>query len=535
MRNILIIIFYSYFFSVSGQTINYTDLCKQSKKESLVPIRPGVPGLQPFWTMDDNAKMFKYAPAFDFKSYNDAEYYSFSAFSFSDNQYYKFTSPNPYAPLTPIWDKLPDGEVYLKVEAVVNNDKGKSEKDWGDRGLTVFLSGVRSFYKASVFSPPYAPPAYSYRDAAMKALKYFYNTKHIKEWYFTGKPNYEEYYLYSYSAKILRGIMESMLMYHEYFKNDTALVIAKKAANYLIEHSEPAGAPLEYLPQTYEGEGLTAKEYGKQIIMMEPSVTGTAYLEMYRKTNDKKYFQASLNIANTYIKNQLSSGTWYIRIFKETGKPASEVLCIPIQIVNFLTLLADQYGQKQYLSAAEKAMKWVMDNPVKTYNWTGQFEDMAAAKPYQNLTKYEAGWTAWYLFDNKDKDTSYMRIAKELVAFCEDQFVVWSPMAIYDYRKELSNRWFTPSVLEQYSYYAPIDASISMMVSTFMKAYKATGDIIYREKAIALTNSLVNNQKADGKIPTHFWKNYVDDIWINCMIFSTTILRTMEKELDRIH
>jgi maltose/maltodextrin transport system substrate-binding protein len=518
MKNILVIIFCLCFFSVSGQTVNYTDLCNQSKKESLVPIHPGVPGLQPFWNMDDNARMFRYAPAFDFNSYEDAAYYTFSAFSSSDNQYYKFTSPNPYAPLTPIWDKLPDGEVYLKVEAVMKNSD-------------VYLSGRRNFYKASVFSPPYAPAAYSYRDAAMKALKYLYNTGHIKDWYFTGKPDHKAYYLYCYSAKILRGIMEAMLMHHEYFKNDTALVIATKVADYLIEHSEPEGAPLEYMPQTYEGEGSTAKIYGKQIIIMEPSVTGTAYLEMYRKTKNKKYFQAAVNIANTYIKTQLSSGAWCIRIYMETGKPASEVLCIPIQIASFLTLMADQYGQKQYLPAAEKAMKWVMDNPVKTYNWTGQFEDVPATKPYQNLTKYEAGWTAWYLFDHKDKDTSYLRIAKELVAFCEDQFVVWSPVVVYDHRKELSNRWHTPSALEQYFCYVPIDASASMMTLTFMKAFNATGDIIYREKAIALANSFVNNQKEDGQIPT-FWKGNFDELWINCMIYSTMTLHTMEKELE---
>jgi maltose/maltodextrin transport system substrate-binding protein len=253
---------------------------------------------------------------------------------------------------------------------------------------------------------------------------------------------------------------------------------------------------------------------------------------MYRKTKNKKYLQAAVNIANTFIKTQLSSGTWYIRIFKETGKPASEVLCIPIQIASFLTLMADQYGQKQYLPAAEKAMKWVMDNPVKTYNWTGQFEDVPATKPYQNLTKYEAGWTAWYLFDHKDKDSSYLHIAKELVAFCEDQFVVWSPVVVYDHRKELSNRWHSPSVLEQYFCYIPIDASASMMTLTFMKAFKATGDIIYREKAIALANSFVNNQKEDGQIPT-FWKGNFDELWINCMIFSTTTLRIMNKELEK--
>ncbi|MEO8943750.1 MAG: hypothetical protein ABI297_04040, partial [Ginsengibacter sp.] len=38
------------------------DFCAESRKESLIPIRPGIPGQQPFW--NENAKLFKHVPSF---------------------------------------------------------------------------------------------------------------------------------------------------------------------------------------------------------------------------------------------------------------------------------------------------------------------------------------------------------------------------------------------------------------------------------------------------------------------------------------
>ncbi len=322
-----------------------------------------------------------------------------------------------------------------------------------------------------------------------------------------------------------------MMDYYDITKNDTALVIAKKTADYIIANTEAADAPLAHFPQTYEGEGATARHYNDQIIMMEPAMTGPFLLNMYKKTNDKKYYNAAIKIADTYQKTQLSSGTWYIRVYKETGKPASDVLCIPINIARFLTILIEDYNLKKYKPTADRAIKWVLENPVKTYNWTGQFEDIRAAKPYQNHTKYEAGWTAWYLFDHQDENPSYLETAKELVAFCEDQFVLWEDVVFYDHRTIKTTHWHTPCAMEQYFCYVPIDASATMMIKTFYKAYEATGDIMYREKAITLTNSIVNVQKENGLIPT-FWTESIKENWLNCMIKSARTLDFMDKKIN---
>lgn len=501
---------------------DYKLLGEQGKLESLNPIRPGVPSKQPFW--NEKATRFIYAPSFNFNNtswiISKTKYYRYTAFSFKDRKEYIFMAHTPYESLTPIWDKLPVGEVYLKVEAV-----SLDEKDF-------VLAGSCSFHKSASFSPPYPDAKYSFEEALIKGLHYMYNQSHIKKWLFANKPDHNEHKLYCYSALEVGSVINTMLLYNKYFpKNDTSIIIAKKAADYLIQNSEPNGKPLEYFPQIYEGNNLTAGNFGGEIIMTEPAATGKSFLDLYDITKEKKYFEAAVRIADTYLKTQLPSGTWHIRIDKETGNPVSDEFCIPIKITDFLLLLVDKYNLIKYQKAIDSSIAWIWANPVKTFNWTGQFEDVAAVKPYQNLTKYEASWFAQYLLNNLKNDSSYIFLAKELIAFCEDQFVIWENPGFYDNWGNSTNRWHTPAVLEQYHCYVPIDASAVQMINTFYLAYKKTNEIIYREKAIALANSLVNTQKDDGMIPT-FWVPGFSEFWNNCMVSSLIMLEMLNNNIN---
>lgn len=71
-----------------------------------------------------------------------------------------------------------------------------------------------------------------------------------------------------------------------------------------------------------------------------------------------------------------------------------------------------------------------------------------------------------------------------------------------------------------------MDASSDHMVFTFLKAYECIGDPIYREKAIALANTIVNIQHEDGKIPT-FLTPTLPEFWHNCMVASLMMLEKM--------
>ena len=161
------------------------------------------------------------------------------------------------------------------------------------------------------------------------------------------------------------------------------------------------------------------------------------------------------------------------------------------------------------VAVRDRAFAYVLDGPMKTWNWDGQFEDMDPMPPYKNLQKGVAADTALRLF-------ALGRVAEgcELVDWCEDQFVVWSdPIHNMDWK-----HWKTPTALEQYDYYTPIDASMGDMIGAFAAAYKSTGNGLYLEKAKALADNITRHQRADGTIPTYFDSRKGSD-WVNCMIY----------------
>ena len=288
--------FLSYFFIFASVTLyaqsqpSDKDFCAESRKESLIPIRPGIPGKQPFW--NENAKLFKHVPSF--KNNSSSEIipvrYRYSAFSFTDKKYYSFTAKTGTEPLFPIWDKLPVGNVYFKIEGI-------------DAKENVYLANERMFYKAATFCPPYAKPKYSYREALLKGLRFLYNQNYVKEWYFSGKPDHKALPLYSYPSKVIGSVVDGMLLYNKYFPhNDTSLIIARKAADYLIAKAEPAMSQLEYFPQTYEGDAFAASMYGNEILMSEPGWTGITFLNLYDKTKDKKYFKITTKLKRLLLK-----------------------------------------------------------------------------------------------------------------------------------------------------------------------------------------------------------------------------------------
>lgn len=101
----------------------------ETGSEYKFPLRPGIPGKVPFGNA--YAKSFMYAPAFD---------------------------KVPYAPLTPIWDKLPVGQVALAVEGL------------DDKKQIFGLSGTRIFSRAAGYNDPRIRKKMDYYESAVKAL-----------------------------------------------------------------------------------------------------------------------------------------------------------------------------------------------------------------------------------------------------------------------------------------------------------------------------------------------------------------------------
>lgn len=494
--------------SVSSTALAATpeEVAKQDRQQSLQSIRPGEPGVRPFW--NKAAKRFIYAPSFDFKKIDGAAKYRFAISNHGKDL--SFDSAKPWDSLAPIWNAIPEGYTELTVSAL--------DKD----GKNIGTAGTRSFYRSPGFSGEIAKLPTPFLDSGRLGLKALFDAGHVQNWLKTGKPA-ADYDLYCYPAKVMGGLLRGMVAYSKVAQKkedrDAAQQISKRIADHLIKISLPKGELMEFFPPTYSLDVTKPTKAAKASIdtLMVAAACDAAlgYLDLFDVSGEKKYFEAAKRIAATYAKTQESDGTWPLKADIHTGKSVAANRLVPTWVIFLFDRLDRQYGETSFRESRNRAWQFIVTNPLRTFQWDGQFEDVKPRPPYQNLAREQACDVAVILLEQANGDSKQIATAKELLSFAEDQFVIWSPFKdVPGARKMKINHspvelWITPCVLEQYACYGPVARSSAILINAYLVAHKVTGEKIYFEKARALTGSLVAGQqyqmqfqKGIGEIPT---------------------------------
>ena len=515
----------------SAQVTNSSTLKREfgeiALKESTVPIRPGEPGKSPFWNR--HARQFIYAPTFDYKAVNNATTYRFRILSAVDNTTLSFENKNPFAPLSAVWASVPVGYFDLEVTGLSAN------------GDSLGLAGKGKYYRAAPFNGPYYEPVMAYDKSARLALDNLLKKDYVEYWFKHKIPD-PTYVNYRYQSKIYGALVIGAITHAKLKAGTTDAKRSKElaviVADYMLSIRFKEGTPWEFFVPTYYGE--RSENATKPHLKITNHFTvmgvdaGNAFLDLYDFMGDKKYLDAAKLIANTYLKTQLNNGSWYQFVNHETGKPTAENITIPTSIINYFDRLRKDYKMSGLENSTAKAFKWIMDNPVKTFNWQGQFEDVFARPPFENLSREQACDLANYLFKN-DKD---ILLAEELVRFAEDQFVIWEKPLNIAYQQPRpggnSKNWITPSVQEQYVFWMPIGRAAGIMIETFWQGYAATKKEIYLSKAKSIANTFTLVQKEhNGDYPTFFTK-YPMNLWLNSTVYPAKVLMTLENNLKKL-
>ena len=279
--------------------VDWARLNIAARERAKTPIRAGVPGVRPFWNA--HAKAFVHPPAFEFQEVDGATAYHFVLMTAEPGRagsprpaengragrprpadtarpeaapYHSWTAAKPWLPIpADIWDSLPPGYYTLKVDG----------------------SGERTFYRAAVFRGPYPAGACGYSEAAQKVYAAVYNMPQVQGWKTSDDPP-NGYDLYCYPAKILSSMIRALVRYSTGGSRscatadaqervppeaDEALRIARKMADWLIAHSQPAEAPLAHFPPTYWGDrrDVAVKNAGQNMLLY-PAHAALAYLDL---------------------------------------------------------------------------------------------------------------------------------------------------------------------------------------------------------------------------------------------------------------
>ncbi len=475
-------------------TDRWSDLNDEALKKTFQPIPPGRPGVRPFWNA--NAKAFMHVPSFDFKEAPGRSSYDFTLRQTNGADVASWKSDKPWDPIPErVWKDLPCG--YYKVSC-----DG---------------SGERTFYRAAVFKGPYPSSNGDYRAAARRCYKAVTELPYVRSWLEKPEPS-PDYDLNCYPSKILGNVITVLVR----DGSTNSVKIARRMADWLIVQSEKPDAPLAHFPPTYWGTARPEPvKFAGCVMLHYPARVANAFFDLAAVTGERRYREQAVAIARTYLKLQGEDGSWPLMMRAKDGSEYRPNRLNPSRwVIEMLERAGKATGEKAFADAVARAVGFYERGPLVTWNWEAQFEDQDPPPPYGNLTKQFAMECACRFYAQ-----GRITEAEELKDWCEDQFTVWGPpLHIFNW-----TTWRIPCALEQYNCYMPIDGSSADMIHLFLTAYRATGSNLDYEKAKALADGVVRNQRKDGTIPTYFFENRWENgqsasDWVNCMAYTSTVL-----------
>jgi hypothetical protein len=321
---------------------------------------------------------------------------------------------------------------------------------------------------------------------------------------------YREYFAYrarlwpeghgeSYPGCIVPAVIYAMLAHAAAGRPhaDEALRLARVAGDWALAHRLPDSGPLPLFPFSTIAKG---QYFGgleaHNVILLRASWIGLSLVKLFEATGERRYLDYAAHIARITARFQAPDGSFPYRVDPRDGR-VTEAFCTGgIQFALLVDALAPHRAADPDLSmACERAVQWMIATPARTNNWQGGYEDIAEARPYRNLTHWEAQLLIWYLCRHAGHDPAYLPLAKSLLRFVEDQFVLFGPES-----EAHPVPVKGPLVFEQYVCWWPMEGHTGYYIQSLLALHKATGDPVYLEKARAAGNAICAQQFDDGSI-----------------------------------
>jgi uncharacterized protein YyaL (SSP411 family) len=221
-------------------------------------------------------------------------------------------------------------------------------------------------------------------------------------------------------------------------------------------------------------------------------------LELYQALSEKKYLDYAYHLSRTFARLQNDDGSWPYRVEPKTGCVIEEYTSNAITPARFIESLGRIVATKEFDEVVSKAVTWMLDNPVRTHLWQGMYEDIPNRPLFSNLQNWDVNEMIRYLAFYVPEKMEYINTAKRLNQFIEDQFVLWT-------EEEGFVKCPTPTVLEQYVCYHPMEVHTGNWLFSLLALHAVTHDESFLDRAVAAGNAIVRGQYRNGAFST--WGN----------------------------
>ncbi|HOE97310.1 MAG TPA: AGE family epimerase/isomerase [Candidatus Sumerlaeota bacterium] len=289
-------------------------------------------------------------------------------------------------------------------------------------------------------------------------------------------------------------LITGCVAYYEFTGDDRILAVARKTADWHLENDTPDDWALPHLPPSvveFKEDGTwQGQSWGLELD--KSAYFGLALLRLYGVTGDARYLDQAQRIADTLVGFQQEEGNWPFRVNAQTGEVQHGYACSQLWYVWFFNLLGDVTGEDAHRERADRALHWLLENPVQTNQWIGLYGDVpSGAETYDQWVALE---TAMYLLEHRDRYPDALEIAKKIEAFIEEKI-----MEPYGFHEGV------PGVVEQSSYRVVLSHHQLRLAEFYATMYQATGDENYKQRAIETANSVTWIVMSDGKMRQGFW------------------------------
>jgi hypothetical protein len=314
------------------------------------------------------------------------------------------------------------------------------------------------------------------------------------------------------------------------------LSMARRLCDFLIEHPAVDGGPLAGVPFSTMGGGGGGGMWEKDTTtVVRLGWLGCSALRLARASGEDRYEAYARRLAEVLLSLQQEDGSWPYRVRLEDGEvvePYTAAAVIAILLLERLGTAGGDLGAR-CAAAVERGTEWVVANPVRTGLWQQMYEDVTTREPYTNLEQWAALETAMLLIRRRHPDA--LEHASRLIRYVEDQFVIFGPEPMLT---PTAYEPLTPSVIEQYVCYWPMDFHTANYVRATLAMHEASGIGVWLDKAVASANTIVRCRLPDGR-----FSSIVPDrrlgvspefpAWYNCMAHAAMVLLEVGPRLCR--
>lgn len=278
----------------------------------------------------------------------------------------------------------------------------------------------------------------------------------------------------------------------------------------ILSCADSKGEP--YLGIASTGTPEEQEKMARRVDLSKCGYAGEALVNIYKLTGDTKYFDAAIEIAEVLSATQLENGSWNARVDAKTGEViGGDYSTSVIAVVAFMDALNEIHPDKKWITARDKGIEWLENNPFKTYAWVVNFDDGPAngtsANPFGGtLSNTDLFKAVQFIAVRPELFSDAASIIRDQLRWCDNHFVFYGDDPLFSFDL------FYPVVAEQgnptsdhVSYagcWVPMDGHTLNYGRACLAAYKFTKDKTYLDKAIAAANALTQYQLDDGRTLT---------------------------------